>query len=127
MDLTIEVVITLFVAFIVGGAVILFSQRTLNTGQQNLGQVGKTADGVQIISLSSSSNTASIEKLARSCAQIGVGSVSSVDCFVVKGVIPSLAGLDGMSVGDSAIKVTAAPGASALFIAYNGGKVIISS
>jgi hypothetical protein len=129
LDLPIKVVITLFVSFVVGGAVILFAQRTLSTGEQHLNTVGTTEQGVEIISLSAAASASDVKKLADACAQIGIGSVAQKDCFVVKGTIPGgIAALDGQPAGSSTVQVTASGSATALFILYDpSGKVIIGS
>lgn len=129
MDLPIKIIVTLFVALVVGGSIILFAQRTINSGEQQLHEIGKTEKGVSIISLPSGATAEDVKKLAFACVQLGIGYVAEKECFVVKGNIPSdLSSIDNTIVDGKTIDVTSSASATALFITYNPlGKIIISS
>jgi len=131
MDLPIKIVITLFVAVVVGGAIILFAERTLTKGEQNLQTLGQTPEGVTIVQLPVTSTAADVQKLAAACRRMSMGSIDKQQCFVARGGIPGAAALNtlnGAPAEDFTISVTALPGATALFIDSDPlGKIIISS
>jgi HAMP domain-containing protein len=133
MEMPVQVIVVLFVAVVVGGAVIMFSQRVLTNAQQGIVSIGQEdAQGVAIVTLGAGAAAGDVHKLAQSCLDKHPGELDVQDCFVVRGNVPSVASLHAVKLQPMArnitMNVSAASGASALFISYDPrGYVKISS
>ncbi|MDD9954023.1 MAG: hypothetical protein OXR66_06825 [Candidatus Woesearchaeota archaeon] len=125
MDDAVRIVVVLFVAVVVGGTIILFSQRTLTEAEQQLYDFDPVSNpGLEVVTFPATATVADVQKLADACTRKFQGEVTAEECFVVKGAIPDPSTLDGLPAGSLTIAVDFAAGATALFIAYDPSGVI---
>ncbi len=130
MDQVINVIIVLFLAVVVAGMILLFSQRTLTTTEQRLTTLGfdpETQD-MQTITLPTGATSDDVKALVDACARMHQGTAKPHTCFIIRGSIPGVSSLDSTTAeGGLTISVTASSSATALFIEHKVGSLEISS
>ena len=102
MDMPITVIIVLFVAVVVGGAILLFSRQSLDASQQQLmEQLRKdptTAD--KVVQLDAATQS-SIMNLAQECGKNRAGATESTLCYAVfANTMPDFAAMNGAALGN---------------------------
>ena len=134
MEMPINVMIMLFVAIVVGGVMIGFSDRIINTGEQRLLTLGQYEEQRPDLIVQLGDVTQDqIIALAQQCARDKIASPSRELCFVIRGNI------DDNNLGDAiefqldtrtyTIDSDHSSTANALFMEYQpaGSKIIITS
>jgi hypothetical protein len=84
MEMPIQVIIVLFLALVVGGAILAFSQSSLNNAQQTLNDQWKNdpANKDQVVEVATATD-ATILNLAKECVKRNAGSVEEQLCFAL--------------------------------------------
>jgi hypothetical protein len=84
MEMPIQVIVVLFIALVVGGAIIAFSQGSFNNAKQTLNEQWKNdpANKDQVVEVTTATD-ATILNLARECVKRNAGTVEEKLCFAL--------------------------------------------
>ena len=83
MEMPIQVIVVLFVALVVGGAIIAFSQNTLNTAQLDLNQWRNDPQKRDMLIEVQNATAETVLGLAGACLEQHTGGVTEADCFAL--------------------------------------------
>jgi hypothetical protein len=131
MELPIQVIVVLFIALVVGGAIIAFSQDAFNRAQIDINDWRADPQKRDMVVEVNEATDQTIEGLANSCVRENIGNIDEKVCFALfaSAFTVDWGSLHGMTLENNFTLDTTAvdPGANAVRITYHPLKKVIVS